>query len=819
MGVSGLPRFSPAQTPRTLWIELTSKCPFDCVFCSRKTLRGAGEHLPFPIYESLVRGLADPRRLILNYSGESTVYPELIPAIQLARSAGAYVELVSAFASAPDSLLEPLSRSGLNRLTISLHAADPQTYEEIYRYGSFDAVRSRLERFLYLCGSLPQAPLVDLAFVAMDRNLDQLPAVAALASELRIGSIMIFPVLRRDEIPIQFPSELTADGVHRPEFERRLHTAVEHARARHPEARIAVSQATSDGEQCIGEVPRPYAGPLPEDACVFSCEQNPWETAHVLANGDVVACEVLDKTPLGNLTRQSIREIWNGAPYEQFRERYRATAVEQCRTCAWKKAYRPSALAAEILGSRGGNAQLVLGWHDPTDEAHVWSSQQSMALVAPLSGAGCLHVSGVLPPGPPGDANELTVCCNGKEVGKIANPWEELMPFDLDCRVEDHSPLWRIELRTRHMYRPCERGGGMDQRDLGFALLLMTAKRAAAPVVVNGRARSVMRLKRWIETVDRFGASLRRVRRRHCPRLAPASAGISIVIPERDNPAELEGCLASVREAASRLAEPVQISVVVNGSVKSNYDRLRTAYAEIEWRFHARPLGFAGAVAEGVRRARFDWVYLLNNDAALASDGLRNIVAERAADRFAIASQVFLKDRTRFREETNWTRLFLEDGLVTIHDQIPQSGASVEHFYCGGGASLFQRELLREFLNPAAYEPFYWEDVEWGWRARKLGLRCVFCAASHAHHTQRATISRCYSRDEIDAVLMRNRLLFQLRNLTAAGSLERVLEEIARAPEPVAAFLLSARALRTLAEGRLWNHLAPVSDQDVLSQG
>ena len=25
--------------PRVLWIELTSRCPFDCVFCSRKALR------------------------------------------------------------------------------------------------------------------------------------------------------------------------------------------------------------------------------------------------------------------------------------------------------------------------------------------------------------------------------------------------------------------------------------------------------------------------------------------------------------------------------------------------------------------------------------------------------------------------------------------------------------------------------------------------------------------------------------------------------------------------------------------------------------
>src|SRR5215831_4349093 len=98
----------PARTPRILWVELTSKCPFDCVFCSRKSRRGAGEHMPFALFESLVGQLSDPRKFLLNYSGESTVYPDLIRAIWLARSTGAAVELVSALANAPDSLLEEL---------------------------------------------------------------------------------------------------------------------------------------------------------------------------------------------------------------------------------------------------------------------------------------------------------------------------------------------------------------------------------------------------------------------------------------------------------------------------------------------------------------------------------------------------------------------------------------------------------------------------------------------------------------------------------------------------------------------------------------
>src|ERR1700733_1176674 len=170
-----------ANTPRTLWIELTSKCPLDCVFCSRKTRRGAGEHMPYDLFESLVQQISDPRTFILNYSGESTVYPQLIPAIRLARSTGAFVELVSALVNVSEAALPGLCESGLSRLTVSVHSTDETRYTEIYRYGSFPALRARLNRLLELCRQNAAVPIVDLAFVAMDSNLQDLPGVAALA--------------------------------------------------------------------------------------------------------------------------------------------------------------------------------------------------------------------------------------------------------------------------------------------------------------------------------------------------------------------------------------------------------------------------------------------------------------------------------------------------------------------------------------------------------------------------------------------------------------------------------------------------------------
>jgi GT2 family glycosyltransferase len=154
---------------------------------------------------------------------------------------------------------------------------------------------------------------------------------------------------------------------------------------------------------------------------------------------------------------------------------------------------------------------------------------------------------------------------------------------------------------------------------------------------------------------------------------------------------------------------------------------------------------------------------------------------------------------------------------VATHDLIPRSDRTVEHFYAGGGASLFQTRLLRRLLDAAAYHPFYWEDVEWGWRARKLGYRSLFCPASVARHTQRATIARYFSPSEIEAIVQRNQLLFQLRNFTTAGSLDAVADAIARASPEVADHFFHWRTLGVVARGRLWNYVAPASDEEALA--
>jgi len=811
--------YEAAPTPRILWVELTSKCPVDCVFCSRKTRRGAGEHLPYALFEKLAGEIRDARKFILNYSGESTVYPHLMEAIQRARRTGAYVEMVSVLTTVPELLLEPLASSGLNRLTVSVHATDPDVYSGIYRYGSFESLRTRLVQLTKISSRLPHPPALDFAFVALDANLGQLASVGALASELSVTDISVFPVLRRDGIPVQFPSELRPDGRLRPTFDRRVRAVVAHAAQIHPKLRFHISTAPSNGPIQLDAAPTACGGELPDGAHIHSCEQNPWETVHVLSSGDVVPCEVLDKQLMGNLARQSLYEIWHGERYSDFRRQYRHGLIPECRTCPWKRAFLPRALVPEIAGSSGMHAQLLHGWHEPAGEHHFWSSQQATAIVAAAPSARRLHVSGILPPGPPCCANELTIAINGVSAETVCNSGQSNLSFSVEILAPESvtpSPAWNVEFRTTHVYRATERGTDTDQRDLGFALLLLASRESSTAALSRHTRPKTRVLTRSIRGIDRAALKLvspgKPAPRRETSSLLP---GLSILIPERDNVTELSACLESVSVAALHWDEPWEVIVLVNGAFPDAYRPLRIRHPSFSWRFHSRPLGFARAIRAMLPHARYDWVYLLNSDVALDPRALASLAPYRNSSTFSVASQIFFKDCARFREETNWGVLLVEDGLATIHDWIPRSGHTVPTFYSGGGASLFQRRVLKSLLDAEAYEPFYWEDVEWGWRARKLGYDSFFCPASIVHHRHRATIGRFYSAGVIEEIVARNRLLFHLRNFLTVGSLESAIAAIESSPAAIANWFLTPSALWAIARGRLWNHRAPIADEEV----
>jgi len=281
---------------------------------------------------------------------------------------------------------------------------------------------------------------------------------------------------------------------------------------------------------------------------------------------------------------------------------------------------------------------------------------------------------------------------------------------------------------------------------------------------------------------DRIGRALRA--RKPWRDLSRWRTGISIVIPERDSPALLLKALQSLYQALDAIDEPHQVVVVANGAARDVYDEIVTMYPDLRLVHHLAPLGFSAAIHKGLQHVEHDWTFLMNNDMTLDPLALREICALRSADVFAIACQIHQQSASGRREETGLTDWYVYGGGVQVfHAEPGDEEAARRHLCASGGASLFRTAPLRAYARDSrCYDPFYWEDVEWGVRAQQDGLSVLFCPRSHAWHQHRATTSRFYPESEIARIAERNRILFDVRNAITNRDPDQLMIQVCDLP-------------------------------------
>jgi MoaA/NifB/PqqE/SkfB family radical SAM enzyme len=456
--------------PKVLWVELTSKCPYDCVFCTRKTRFGSGEHLDFGIYRSLIGELESPEFIGLNYSGESLCYPRVVDAIELAHSTGASTELVTALSCISGELLRAIVASGLDRLAVSLHTMNSRQYRDMYGFGTLEVLKERISDFGRIKRELGVSqPRLDLCFVAIHENLGQLREVARYAALAGASEVFVHPVIGRHLVPHDFSQELCANRLQE-SFKRDLRRAVADSRTAAPGIPITVLNPDIDPNPRLGREPAYYAPPLPANGRIHTCDQSPFESVHVLANGDVVVCEVLDEVPLGNLRSQTLRDIWHSGRYREFRSKYAGADIRECRNCVWKMAYLPAPWKSVISAADGKNPQLLRGWHFGERETVVWSKRESLLELSSGGQSRRLRLTGLLARAPAGGTNTLQVFCSAQEIGRIVNTGSCELPFDEMFPLPSGNGPRSFRFLTEHTFRPASLGINADTRDLAFAL-------------------------------------------------------------------------------------------------------------------------------------------------------------------------------------------------------------------------------------------------------------------------------------------------------------------------------------------------------------
>jgi hypothetical protein len=243
---------------------------------------------------------------------------------------------------------------------------------------------------------------------------------------------------------------------------------------------------------------------------------------------------------------------------------------------------------------------------------------------------------------------------------------------------------------------------------------------------------------------------------------------------------DLRQCLRSV---VSQIDRYDQIVVVDNDSRDGSVEMVSEEFPVVRLIETGSNLGFAEGCNRGLAIADADWIFTLNNDAALAPGCLE---AARRAAREVAADVGMLQPRIRFRDRpdrTNSTGVTIArngaardrdfDAPVREHDQR-------EEIFCPtAGAALYRSDMLEQVrLSTGVFDRtyfMYFEDVDLGWRSRLAGWRAVYIPDAEITHAYQGSSS-----DRVSDFVGVQYRLNRIRTLAKNASCSMLLRAIPR---------------------------------------
>lgn len=226
---------------------------------------------------------------------------------------------------------------------------------------------------------------------------------------------------------------------------------------------------------------------------------------------------------------------------------------------------------------------------------------------------------------------------------------------------------------------------------------------------------------------------------------------------------------SSIKENIPRLIESIveknyEVIIVDDYSTDSSLEQIelliqRFKDINIILIKHDRNKGFSSAVNTGVKNASGDVLILLNTDVYPQVD-----IVEKIKDKFK-NDQVFAvgfldksiedgKPVLRGRGIGKWMRGFLIHSKGDIEKK--------DTLWASGGSSAFNKKIWDKLggLNEI-YNPFYWEDLDISYRARKSGYKVLFDPSiTVVHEHEKGSIKKKFTPSQIKRIAFRNQFIF-----------------------------------------------------------
>lgn len=335
----------PVSHLAKVYVEPTSACNLDCVTCFRNAWAEPIGRMSDATFDAVVAGLeqVDPRPTVFfGGIGEPLVHTRTIEWIARVKRLGARAEMITNGTLLDAARSRALIDAGLDLLWVSIDGATPESYADVRLGAELPNVVANMRRLKDMRepGHFPK-PEIGVAFVAMKRNIGDLPAVLKLAK--RLGA-------RRFSVSNVLP--VTEDLQREVLYGRTTHDAAYLDSARVPRlslpkmdfderTRDALFAAFTSGYR-VNYAGNAWSGA--NDVCNY-IENG---TLTVTWAGDVSPCWALAHTHfsylhgkprtsqrhiIGNVRERGLLDLWRDPEYVAYRERVQSFAFPPCTFC------------------------------------------------------------------------------------------------------------------------------------------------------------------------------------------------------------------------------------------------------------------------------------------------------------------------------------------------------------------------------------------------------------------------------------------------------------------------------------------------------
>jgi MoaA/NifB/PqqE/SkfB family radical SAM enzyme len=302
--------------PVCLYLETTNRCNLLCTTCPRtfEDLEPPGD-MSWDLFTRIVDQFPNIARVVLHGVGEPMMVRNLPRMIRYLKARGTYVLFNTNGTLLTARKGAELIDSGLDELRVSLDAAEPEAFLLVRGKPFFDRILRNVRAFRAMQRERgAETPRVSLWLTGLKETIGQLGDFIRLAHDMDVPEVYLQRLVYLPE----------GQGLARPQSalfaeadgeDNRLIAEAEDL-ARTLGIRFNASGATD-----------PAASLKPaDDKQPWSLCRRPWTLMYFTAHGRAIPCcfapfslRGYDGFTLGDATQQSLRAIWNGPRYQDFR--------------------------------------------------------------------------------------------------------------------------------------------------------------------------------------------------------------------------------------------------------------------------------------------------------------------------------------------------------------------------------------------------------------------------------------------------------------------------------------------------------------------